>query len=167
MAASRLSPRSRTRKQSDSNFRGELSPSRGKIRAALSPRPLQASAKQSFSWQWTQPPGEPRRRDTAGEYVPLAFSARWPARDYHHDPGPAGKAIRIFLTNCHSAEMKSRQLLACKHPLQASDEVKRCYALRKSAFISVHSRFEISNFLGAWSLGFGSFPAAAWSYWLH
>jgi hypothetical protein len=25
------------------------------------------------SWQWTQPPGQPRRRDTAGEYVPLAF----------------------------------------------------------------------------------------------
>jgi hypothetical protein len=25
------------------------------------------------SWHWTQPPGEPRRRDTAGEYVPLAF----------------------------------------------------------------------------------------------
>ena len=25
------------------------------------------------SWQWTQPSGEPRRRDTAGEYVPIAF----------------------------------------------------------------------------------------------
>ena len=37
------------------------------------PRVIEAPSIQPKTWQWTTKPGEPRKRDTAGEYVPVMF----------------------------------------------------------------------------------------------
>jgi hypothetical protein len=41
--------------------------------AEATPRLLEASPIQPETWAWNTKPGEPRKRDTAGEYVPVMF----------------------------------------------------------------------------------------------